>query len=1476
MKKALSLALTVLLVFPMLSILQIVPVLAATDEYFIYSKFDPSGISDVTGVGGYVEYYGVPEWGDEIQYVYFLSGYTGYKVKVTVTDGDGDGKIEPRQHPSHYLSEFQGPIEPRHFEIVSSANLAGYTSGSGGHTEEFYVDSGGVYLGAYPNGIHKWDHDWKYLGKIANSAPTRTESMAYNPAENVWYAGGRARTIYQLSDTDNDGSFLDESWTAIFTYPSYGGSHHDGMEYVGGYLWISDMTSDVIGKWEYDTATSAWKELKRFTYTEPASVEGMGFGPNDHFWCGSGWGSGSYIYELGNEITKGYPIANAGPDIDAYPPTIPLRFYAGGSHHTDPAKHIVLYEWDFESDGAWDYSFGSFVYPTGKAEPYTYAGWLAGGPGMPPYQEGYYHLGQDMEADEGDNIYAIADGEIVYVSVSGWGAGNFGLLIKHKLNTGEDFLALYGHVRPNSEDLQPAVSGPVDPPVPVAAGEAFATIGPYGSIPHLHFGIRPGGEVPPSPWGRMGLDQWSDTNGFVDPLDWITTRTPLNPVPLYVEHAHPAYYNPDGSIDWDKTAKDYAAILRVTDDSDPPLQDMDTCIVHITRPPWKPVADPNGPYEGSAGSTVQLDGSNSYDPESRMFPSDHPWYETIATYEWDLDNDGEFDDATGAKPTHTWNSEGLYTIGLKVTDSQPSGPGGTFGPLDSDTKHTTVVISKVLARVTVTIVEVRAIDSMDPLGGDADFYAKVSIDGQILPTSSTINDRDDIYPESDPQPWIFSRMVSKAIVPIRIEIWDNDLIFDDHVDIDKDSNDRDLELSFDVTTQSLSGDVTYGYSRGAGDSNRAEIWFNVGLDTGDKDGDGLFDSWETTGIHMDDDGNVDLNLPGLGATPDHKDIFIELDYMENSTHSHKPKDGVIQNVTDAFANAPVSNLDGTTGISLHINVNDSLQLRNVLGTWIYLLGRIIGYDWSEFDTIKTDNFDSNRRFVFHYCLFAHRIGAATSTVSGISEWPGPGNDFIVSLGGWPTDGVGSEMQQAGTLMHELGHNLNLQHGGDDDINFKPNYLSIMNYVFQSDGIPPSGSLDYSRIALATLNESNLDERIGIQDGAYNTYYYLSSLLTANAAAGQRIVNVGDGTRFTVGDRVRIESSTAIENNIIASISGNQLTMQNNLRNTYTVIGGSRVRTRSTGVGLGPIDWNRNGRIEQGIRISINDGPCWGEKGPREHMNLTSYNDWEHVSHVENLNFRLSDTVYGGVHGAGFLKEIDLTTSMALKEMGSTIEKFAEGPAAVLLYTEESWNFTYVVTNVYDYEIYNLTVKDHFGANLDVAFISSTKGTYTQYTNKPGRQQRFTWTIESLAPLETVILKLEVSTGLNPAKKQEFTEAGLRVLNSGATVKWVNSSGHQGSDESGQVSIWAGVSVSDTTGAIAGYVTNAITGEPLRGYVIELRDSAGILVATTTTDKNGFYALSSLAPTDYTIICSTQSYTATVTAEQVKRIDFEFD
>jgi probable HAF family extracellular repeat protein len=99
---------------------------------------------------------------------------------------------------------------------------------------------------------------------------------------------------------------------------------------------------------------------------------------------------------------------------------------------------------------------------------------------------------------------------------------------------------------------------------------------------------------------------------------------------------------------------------------------------------------------------------------------------------------------------------------------------------------------------------------------------------------------------------------------------------------------------------------------------------------------------------------------------------------------------------------------------------------------------------------------------------------------------------------------------AGTVMHEIGHLLHLCHGGpmpaiypdcitaynafkggQENINNKPNYLSVMNYSYQMYFDVNTNHLDYSRIALNTLNEASLSEPDGIvipADAAANSLY----------------------------------------------------------------------------------------------------------------------------------------------------------------------------------------------------------------------------------------------------------------------------------------------------------------------------------------------------------------------------------------------------
>jgi Big-like domain-containing protein len=222
--------------------------------------------------------------------------------------------------------------------------------------------------------------------------------------------------------------------------------------------------------------------------------------------------------------------------------------------------------------------------------------------------------------------------------------------------------------------------------------------------------------------------------------------------------------------------------------------------------------------------------------------------------------------------------------------------------------------------------------------------------------------------------------------------------------------------------------------------------------------------------------------------------------MADNTHSHALNAAAIKKVVDAFAASPYTSPTGSTGINLHVDQGPSSILNYTTNaTWGPLsranqLTHVTNlgsgsYDWSAFQALKDANFTpTGRTPIFHYVISAHNYDSTTS--SGISRGIGA-SDLIVSLGSF-TNGVGSVDEQAGTLMHELGHNLGLRHGGDDSTNYKPNYLSIMSYGFQLGGVIKggvAGTFDYSQSALATLNENTLSEPAGIGAPGYGTRHW---------------------------------------------------------------------------------------------------------------------------------------------------------------------------------------------------------------------------------------------------------------------------------------------------------------------------------------------------------------------------------------------------
>ena len=81
----------------------------------------------------------------------------------------------------------------------------------------------------------------------------------------------------------------------------------------------------------------------------------------------------------------------------------------------------------------------------------------------------------------------------------------------------------------------------------------------------------------------------------------------------------------------------------------------DNASLSVTNVP--PTADAGGPYAGTAGSSVSFAASAS-DPGGGPF-----------IYSWDMDNDGQFDDASGPSPSYIWTEARTHIVRVQVADS---------------------------------------------------------------------------------------------------------------------------------------------------------------------------------------------------------------------------------------------------------------------------------------------------------------------------------------------------------------------------------------------------------------------------------------------------------------------------------------------------------------------------------------------------------------------------------------------------------------------------------------------------------------------------------------------------------------------------------------------------------------------------------------------------------------------------------------
>ncbi|MBE1562882.1 DUF11 domain-containing protein [Nonomuraea africana] len=485
------------------------------------------------------------------------------------------------------------------------------------------------------------------------------------------------------------------------------------------------------------------------------------------------------------------------------------------------------------------------------------------------------------------------------------------------------------------------------------------------------------------------------------------------------------------------------------------------------------------------------------------------------------------------------------------------------------------------------------------------------------------------------QRWVFAQRVElpagRADLPVKISILDSDCCGPnggtDVMDISPANQDVTLDLTYDLVTDTWRSVVDSaghtdgvqpgracpdGYlpisqgqacSVGDGDPNYPEVndgkraRLDLSIDASehsDADQDSLPDRAERYGVR-NADGSMALDLPDLGADPRRRDLFVEVDHTTGTMPSRQ----VVETVRRAFARAPVDNLDGSKGITLHVDTGGAFDRGAMEGppegtclddkdndgdtdidgadpdchyrdTGVEAFrancddlvdddrdGRIAALDsdcivgedlrgggWAgaplancgrddAFQNVARNSFAQVRRGLFTYVLYT------TSKAGCDMGGQGGGRDHIIL---YRTD--------AGALLHELGHSLGLDHGGDTGANCKPNYVSVMNYDMDG-GIPRDGGgvimdfspaikdpngTDRSKAPLGQLREDQLREDIALDPGdGVNQFVFLDGKRVKRT----RPLNVGpdwngsnpagDGDDGSTPQRVNIDSKDAAGN-----------------------------------------------------------------------------------------------------------------------------------------------------------------------------------------------------------------------------------------------------------------------------------------------------------------------------------------------------------
>ncbi len=223
-------------------------------------------------------------------------------------------------------------------------------------------------------------------------------------------------------------------------------------------------------------------------------------------------------------------------------------------------------------------------------------------------------------------------------------------------------------------------------------------------------------------------------------------------------------------------------------------------------------------------------------------------------------------------------------------------------------------------------------------------------------------------------------------------------------------------------------------------------------DTTDSDGDGIPDEAEVSGGTY-----AGVDYYAMGARTGQKDMFIHIAYMEDC----EPVEEALSMVQDVFQSYNSSyriHFDaGTLFDSSPFNTaryNLSGTSHQVPASDTVSLSRDAGTADSYLNDYKNLCFPVSRKPVFHFLLMGTSMGNLGTY--GAAEILG--NDMLVTLGDMEWTDLETYPQekanvQASVILHQIGHNMGLLHGGNDECEYKPNYLSVMNPLYVLEGLP---------------------------------------------------------------------------------------------------------------------------------------------------------------------------------------------------------------------------------------------------------------------------------------------------------------------------------------------------------------------------------------------------------------------------------------